>query len=230
MNLEEHQISSSLRSDSYVNGQATDQMVAAGRAAGRQLGLRATHHAALGRAATAGQRGSADRYPPWQADPAGVDMDRVASAMRRSTRSGSRSACARRRNGGDRRNLAGATGANLAVRACGRGGRRGAGRDLRRQHAAAAMLIVAERGGRRWSASQLWRGMSEHFVQPFCAALLAGMVGALAVRFELSSSLRLVAVCPCMVLVPGPHMLNGTLDLVGGRVRLGAARLIYACW
>ncbi len=31
-----------------------------------------------------------------------------------------------------------------------------------------------------------------------------------------------------MVLVPGPHFLNGALDLVSGRVGLGAARLIYA--
>ena len=58
--------------------------------------------------------------------------------------------------------------------------------------------------------------------------MVAGVVGALAVRYELSSSLRLVAVCPCMVLVPGPHFLNGMLDLIKGRVNLGSARLIYA--
>jgi uncharacterized membrane protein YjjB (DUF3815 family) len=31
-----------------------------------------------------------------------------------------------------------------------------------------------------------------------------------------------------MVLVPGPHFLNGALDLINGRLHLGAARLIYA--
>ena len=31
-----------------------------------------------------------------------------------------------------------------------------------------------------------------------------------------------------MVLVPGPHFLNGALDLINGRIHLGAARLIYA--
>ena len=66
------------------------------------------------------------------------------------------------------------------------------------------------------------------FLQPFCAALLAGVIGALATRYDLSSSLRLVAVCPCMVLVPGPPVLNGALDLVKGRMHLGAARLIFA--
>src|SRR5262249_6887940 len=43
-----------------------------------------------------------------------------------------------------------------------------------------------------------------------------------------SSALRLVAVCPCMILVPGPHFLNGMLDVLRGRVHLGAARLAYA--
>ncbi len=31
-----------------------------------------------------------------------------------------------------------------------------------------------------------------------------------------------------MILVPGPHFLNGALDLINGRIHLGAARLIYA--
>src|SRR5262245_7830510 len=31
-----------------------------------------------------------------------------------------------------------------------------------------------------------------------------------------------------MVLVPGPHFLNGMLDLIRGRINLGASRLIYA--
>src|SRR5208283_4801869 len=33
---------------------------------------------------------------------------------------------------------------------------------------------------------------------------------------------------PCMILVPGPHILNGALDLVASRIHLGAARLLYA--
>jgi uncharacterized membrane protein YjjB (DUF3815 family) len=86
--------------------------------------------------------------------------------------------------------------------------------------ASAAVGAVLRRTLAQWSANV--------FVQPFCAALLAGIIGALAVRYDLSSSLRLVAVCPCMVLVPGPHFLNSALDLINGRIALGAARLIYA--
>ena len=52
------------------------------------------------------------------------------------------------------------------------------------------------------------------FIQPFAAALLAGAVGALAIRLQLTGAQRLVAVCPCMVLVPGPHLLNGAIDLM----------------
>jgi uncharacterized membrane protein YjjB (DUF3815 family) len=84
----------------------------------------------------------------------------------------------------------------------------------------AATGAILRRGVARYSANV--------FIQPFCAALVAGAIGALAVRYQLSSSLRLVAVCPCMVLVPGPHVLNGALDLINGRIHLGAARVIYA--
>ena len=78
---------------------------------------------------------------------------------------------------------------------------------------------------RRWLA-----GLSNNpFVQPFCAALLAGVVGAIVVRLQLSSLMRLVAVCPCMVLVPGAHFLNGAIDLARARIALGACRVGYAC-
>jgi uncharacterized membrane protein YjjP (DUF1212 family) len=92
-----------------------------------------------------------------------------------------------------------------------------------------ALVLIAFSAGlgaclRRWLA-----GVSRNlFVQPFGAALLAGAIGAVAVRLQLSSALRLIAVCPCMVLVPGPHLLNGAIDLIRGRVPLGASRIGYA--
>jgi uncharacterized membrane protein YjjB (DUF3815 family) len=96
------------------------------------------------------------------------------------------------------------------------------------QHLAAVMIIAAS----AVAGAVLRRTMAKYttnpLLQPFCAALLAGMIGALAVRYQLSSSLRLVAVCPCMILVPGPHVLNGMMDLSVARINLGAARLVYA--
>jgi uncharacterized membrane protein YjjP (DUF1212 family) len=77
---------------------------------------------------------------------------------------------------------------------------------------------------RRWLAAL----GSNPFAQPFGAALLAGVIGAIVARFQLSSVPQLVAVCPCMVLVPGPHYLNGAIDLARTRVALGACRIGYA--
>ena len=95
-------------------------------------------------------------------------------------------------------------------------------------HLISLVLIALGAGAgacvRRWLA-----GISGNaFVQPFCAALLAGAVGAVAVHLRVSTMQDLVAVCPCMVLVPGPHLLNGTIDLARARIALGAARILYA--
>jgi uncharacterized membrane protein YjjP (DUF1212 family) len=67
------------------------------------------------------------------------------------------------------------------------------------------------------------------FAQPLCAALLAGAIGGIAFRFDVSPQQYLLAVCPCMVLVPGPHLLNGAIDLARARIALGLARTVYVC-
>ena len=66
------------------------------------------------------------------------------------------------------------------------------------------------------------------FAQPFAASLLAGAIASLCMSRGLPIDGRLVAVCPCMVLVPGPHVLNGAIDLVRNRLPLGMARLGFA--
>lgn len=77
---------------------------------------------------------------------------------------------------------------------------------------------------RRWLS-----GFSNNpLIQPLCAALVAGVVAAAASRFQLSDAITLVAFCPCMVLVPGPHILNGAIDLARTRIALGIVRLAYA--
>ncbi|HWW81852.1 MAG TPA: threonine/serine exporter family protein [Steroidobacteraceae bacterium] len=95
-------------------------------------------------------------------------------------------------------------------------------------HAFAVVVIALSAGVggylRRWLA----RKSHNPLLQPFCAALLAGAVAALALYLRPGEPQRLVAVCPCMVLVPGPHILNGALDLARSRVPLGAARVGYA--
>jgi uncharacterized membrane protein YjjP (DUF1212 family) len=66
------------------------------------------------------------------------------------------------------------------------------------------------------------------FLQPFVASLVAGIIAALSSILHLSVSQHLLAACPCMVLVPGPHLLNGAIDLVRARIPLGLARIMFA--
>jgi uncharacterized membrane protein YjjP (DUF1212 family) len=96
------------------------------------------------------------------------------------------------------------------------------------EHLTSVMLIVISAAGGAILRRTLARYGTNPLLQPFCAALLAGIIGALAVRYQLSSSLRLIAVCPCMILVPGPHVLNGMMDLIVGRINLATSRLVYA--
>ncbi|WP_426421129.1 threonine/serine ThrE exporter family protein [Bradyrhizobium genosp. A] len=96
--------------------------------------------------------------------------------------------------------------------------------------ATSLMLIAASAAlgalARRWLS-----GFSNNpFIQPLCAALIAGIVAAgAAISLHQTIAVALVAFCPCMVLVPGPHLLNGAIDLARTRIALGIARLTYAC-
>jgi uncharacterized membrane protein YjjP (DUF1212 family) len=210
----------------FVNGQATDQTAAAVERLGRTLGLRANVMARWGELQL--QSDSEATLCQVPADPAGVDMDRVASAMRAidDVESGRLAPdAAMKAIGAISRAppaptwlfaLAAAAGAVALSVIFGVG------------HFVPAVLIFVSAGAGAILRRALARLSGNYFVQPFGAAVLAGLIGALAVRYDLSSSLRLVAVCPCMVLVPGPHFLNSVLDLVSGRIHLGAARLLYA--
>jgi len=209
----------------YVNGQATEQTVRAAERLGRALGLRASVLPRWGELQLLADDGSSCRIA---ADPASVEMDRVASAMRavediekeqlapdtatKAIADISRSEPAPTWLFA----LAAAAGAMaLAV-------------IFGASHLPAWILIGLSAASGAFLRRAAGRISANLFLQPFCAALVAGIVGALAVRYGLSSSSRLVAVCPCMILVPGPHFLNGALDLVGGRIALGASRLLYA--
>lgn len=212
----------------YVNGQATEQTMDAARRLGRALGLAVTIMPRWGdlQLVAEGENGRVVAQIP--ADPAGVEMDRVASTMRaiEDIASGRLAPTAATRTVNEISqsppaptwlfSLAAAAGAVALAFIFGN------------QHIAPAALIFFSAGVGALMRRGLGRLSTNLFLQPFCAALLAGIIGAVAVRWNLSSSLRLVAVCPCMILVPGPHFLNGALDLFNGRVALGAARSAYA--
>jgi len=212
----------------FINGQATDQTVAAAEHLGRVLGLNGKILPRWGEIQFQSDGKDGAVIGQVEADPAGVDMDRVASTMRaiEQIEAGRLTPEAGTKviNGISRKPpaptwlfaFAAAAGAvALSV-------------IFGVEHFTPMVLIFISAGAGGFLRRVLGQFTANEFVQPFCAAILAGLIGALAVRFDLSSSLRLVAVCPCMVLVPGPHFLNSALDLIGGRIHLGAARLLYA--
>src|SRR5882672_3532521 len=212
----------------YVNGQATDQTLDAAGRLGDTLGVNAKLMPRWGELQLQAEDGDTRLISAVAADPAGVDMDRVASTMRAIEDLGAGRLAPTAAIDAIKKisktppaptwlfALAAAAGSvALAV-------------IFGVQHLAAAALIFVSAGAGAILRRSLAQYSANVFLQPFCASLLAGVIGALAVRYQLSSSLRLVAVCPCMILVPGPHVLNGTLDLIAGRIHLGAARLVYS--
>jgi uncharacterized membrane protein YjjP (DUF1212 family) len=71
------------------------------------------------------------------------------------------------------------------------------------------------------------RGMNV-YVQAAAAAVLAGLCVSAANGLGADSALGVAALCPCLILVPGPHLLKGSLDIATLRIPLGASRLLFA--
>jgi uncharacterized membrane protein YjjP (DUF1212 family) len=214
----------------YVNGQSTDQVLVSAERIGQSLGLRTEIMPRWGELQLKAEDSASGirLISAVAADPTGVAMSRVASTMRtiEDLAAGRLAAAAAKKaiRATSQTPLAPTWLFTLAAAA----GAVALAVIFGVQHlpAAALIFVSAAAGG------VLRRGLAHYsanlFLQPFGAALLAGIIGALAVRYHLSSSLRLVAVCPCMVLVPGPPVLNGAFDLIKGRIHLGAARIIFA--
>jgi uncharacterized membrane protein YjjP (DUF1212 family) len=212
----------------FENGQSTEKIVTATGRLAEALGFRATVFPRWGELTIRIDDASIPRYEILGCAPMGVDMRKVAAAIGVIDE-----VCDGRLDAETARSaldtiarfppvsltrfalLAAAGAAALAV-------------IFGAAHLLSLALIAVSAGAgaclRRWLS-----GISRNpFIQPLCAALLAGAIGAVAARLQFSSSLRLVAVCPCMILVPGPHLLNGTIDLARARIALGASRLAYA--
>ena len=184
----------------YVNGQATAQMLDAGERLGQAMGLKVTLFVRWGELQLRSEDNGTIRAYQLPADPTGVEMARVAAAMREvddleaGAVTSHAAAKAIEKISRDPPAptwlfaLAAAAGAvALAV-------------IFGVSHLAAAALIFVTAGVGAILRRRLARLSANPFVQPFCAALLAGFIGGIAVRYDLSSSLRLIAVCPCMIL------------------------------
>ena len=212
----------------FANGQTTERTVAAVEQLADALGFRASVFPRWGELIVRIDNDTGSRYEIIAVEPVGVDMSKVAATV-----SVIDQVCAGRMDAEAARSALEAVTrfppvsvARFALLVA--AGAAALGVIFGAAHLPSLVLIALSAGAgaclRRWLA-----GISRNpFVQPFCAALLAGAVGAIVVRLQLSSVLRLVAVCPCMVLVPGPHLLNGAIDLARARIALGASRIGYA--
>jgi uncharacterized membrane protein YjjP (DUF1212 family) len=212
----------------FGNGQTTERMMAATEQLGEALGFRASVFPRWGELVVRIEDDSGSRYDVVAAEPAGMDMRKVTATMTAigRFREGRMDAAAMRSALDTITHLPPVSLARFALFAA--AGAAALGVIFGAAHLYSLVLIAFSAGAgaclRRWLA-----GLSRNlFVQPLCAALFAGIIGAIAVRLQLTSVLLLVAVCPCMVLVPGPHVLNGMIDLTRARLALGAARILYA--
>ena len=181
----------------FENGQTTERMISALEQLANALGTRVVVFASWGELTL--RIDAPLRYEIVSAKPAGIDMNKVAATM-----DAIEKFCLGRTD-------AGAFGS--ALEAVGRltgvstprfallagAGAAALGVIFGATHLFSLVLIALSAASgaflRRWLA----KISADFFVQPFGAALLAGMLGAIAARLRLSSSLHLVAVCPCMV-------------------------------
>jgi len=212
----------------FVNGQATEEAVKALERLGQALGLSVGVMPRWG--AVQLRLGDSSAAPVWQtdADPTGVNMVRVAAAMHAIAQIEARRLApqAALKDIAAISEVPPAPTWLFALAAA--VGSVALSVIYGVEHWGGAALIFLSAAAGAWVRRGLAKRSSNLFIQPFSAALLAGVIGAVAVHLELSSSLRLVAVCPCMVLVPGPQFLNGMMDFINGRIHLGAARLVHA--
>jgi uncharacterized membrane protein YjjP (DUF1212 family) len=212
----------------FINGQATDQVIVAIRRLCNKLGVSAELLPRWGELQLRVETGGDTSISRLAADPVGVNMRRVDAAMQMvADIEAGRLSLEESRKRIDAIAKAPPTPTWLFALAAAAGAVALAV-IFGIQHQLAALVIFASAGAGALLRRAIARVSTNIFIQPFCTALLAGIIGGFAVRYQLSTALRLVIVCPCMVLVPGPDILNGMLDLIGGRIHLGAARLIYA--
>ena len=212
----------------FVNGQTTQRTTIAVKQAARAFGFRAAIFLRWGelRIDISNERGA--RSAASMVHPVGVHMGKVAAAMSalEAAPEGPPDPAALASRLTEIEAIAPASTARFAFMAA--AGAAALGVIFGAGDVLSLLLIAVSAGAggllRRWVGAH----SDNPFLQPFCAALLAGLIGAIVIRLHLNVMQRLVVVCPCMVLVPGPHLLNGTIDLLRARIAVGAARVVFA--
>lgn len=210
----------------FRNGQTTERVVLAAERLGRALGVPLKLHPHWGELALQIEGTPFSEMIP--AAPLGVDMGKVLAIMKTIDRvcDGRLPRAAARSELAAAGRVPSASTPRFALFAA--IGAASLGIIFGALDAASLLLIAASAGLSAMVRRALATLGGNPFVQPLCAAFITGAIAAIATRWHLSDALSLVALCPCMVLVPGPHILNGAIDLARTRIALGVARLTYA--
>jgi len=67
------------------------------------------------------------------------------------------------------------------------------------------------------------------FALPFTAALIGAVLGAVVIRAGWTTTPGFCLMVPALMLVPGPHLINGLYDVLENHIESGLARLVLAC-
>ncbi len=212
----------------FANGQTTRTIVAVVQKLGAKFGLKASVFPHWGELTVKVEGASGSRYETVAVEPAGVDMNKVIATMEVVDQvcDGQMDTSAARAKLEAISKFPPVPVVRFTLMAG--AGAAALGLIFNDTHVFNLLLVALTAGLgaclRRWLATKT----KNLFVQPFSAAWLAGMIGVIAVRLNISTTFHFVAVCPCMVLVPGAHLLNGALDLARARINLGIGRITYA--
>jgi uncharacterized membrane protein YjjB (DUF3815 family) len=72
---------------------------------------------------------------------------------------------------------------------------------------------------------ELGRRHASLLALPFTAALIGAVLGGIAIRFGWTRTPEFILVVPALMLVPGPHLINGLFDLVDNQLPTSVTRL-----
>jgi uncharacterized membrane protein YjjP (DUF1212 family) len=212
----------------FANGQTTERVVQAAEQLGHDLGHPVAIFPRWGELALRAETGSAGVSTLVSVTPLGIDMGKVAAATELIDRLSAGLIAPLDAPAALETIAHSPPASTVRFAAMAGAGAMALGVIFGAAHLLSLVLIGVSAGLGGLLRRSVARVSRNPFVQPLSAALLAGLVGSVAARLQLSTTQRLIAVCPCMVLVPGPHLLNGAIDLARARILLGAARLIYA--
>lgn len=83
---------------------------------------------------------------------------------------------------------------------------------------AVGLLVRWQLGRRHWPL----------FSRPFVVGVIGGVISGAAIRLEWTQTPGLCLIVPALMLVPGPHLINGLFEIFENHIQTGLCRLVLA--